>query len=66
MPTTVHFIGQSESCRLEQEFNDVMAAFHAGDSGTFTRVGGNRVIVYKAAVAYIEDAPEAEPMVASV
>ena len=62
MPTLVHFIGVEEPVTLENEYDRVNLRLSTeGKAGEFVRVnGGNRtrVTVYKAGIAYIEDASE--------
>jgi hypothetical protein len=68
MPTVVHFIGGQESCRVEEDYTAVNAMFDTRAAGQFTRIdaGSSRyVTIYKAGVAYIEEAKTVdEPMVA--
>jgi hypothetical protein len=54
----VHFVGEDDII-LDQEYDSVKAELQASDSGEFTRQFGSehpRVVIYKSAVAYIQEA----------
>jgi hypothetical protein len=67
MPTVIHFIGGQDECRVEDDYQKVTATLHGGDAGQFTRVVGDSrslVTIYKAAIAYIEESEDVEPLAA--
>ncbi len=62
MPTDVHFIGIETPVRLAEDYEQVNSQLRASDA-LFNRLvadGSTRVTVYKSAIAYIEEATEAE------
>jgi hypothetical protein len=57
MPAIVHFVGAEKTVTLEEDYDKVIAAFKGREVGLFGE-GAGRVAIYKAGVAYVEDASD--------
>jgi hypothetical protein len=57
LPTIVHFIGAEQAIRLQEDFDKVTKALQGREVGLFGE-STRRVAIYKAGVAYIEEASD--------
>jgi hypothetical protein len=61
MPTILHFVGAEEAVTLAQDYGAVNSALQGREAAEFKRLPGDTLVaIYKAGVAYIEDASESE------
>jgi hypothetical protein len=64
MPTIVHFVGSEKPVTLADDYAAVQSALQGREAGQFKQLPAhNLVTIYKAGVAYIEEATASAPFV---
>lgn len=61
MPAIVHFVGAEKTVTLDEDYDKVISAFKGREVGLFGE-GSSRVAIYKAGIAYVKDASDAESL----